>query len=403
MKRLLPCLTLVIIAGTTSPVHAQWFDRLINPDVVVELNHPPSLGIKAKRVAFAPTTTPAADELVSACIADLSTGGQLEILDRGNIEKVLKEQKFSNSGLVDASSAVELGKLLGSPVLLFVKVFNMKTSFIPLSHRTEGWSDKKGNYHPAVTTYTSKTQVDFTASVQAVDLGTGKVYSQKRIAVAPALEASSDQGRPEYPSETEVRELAITQAKTEVHRMLLSWTEPRKLIFYDDKDYGMKDAYKRLQLKDYEGALAKSVEALSQAKADPKLKPKYLGRTNYNVGMCHFILGDYDASLPFLKAARETDPSHTIFAQSTVECEKAIKLRDDMNKVDAKSAKLEMDTPKQDDAPAPKAKAGGEAKAGAGEGGDIDQRLEKLEKLKKKGLITPQEYKKKKDEIMKDI
>lgn len=404
MKRILPCLVLLLIAGTASPVQAQWFDRLINPDVVVALNHPPSLGIKVKRVAFAPTTTNAADELVSVCLADLSSGSELEILDRGNIEKVLKEQKFSNSGMVDSSTAVELGKLLGSPVLLFVKVFNMKTSYVPLSRTTEGWSDKKGVYHPPVTTYTSKTQVDFSASIQAVDLGTGKIYGQKRIAVAPTREATSDQGRPEYPSETEVREIALSMAKLEVRRMLLSWSESRKLIFYDDKDYGMKEAYKRLMLKDYEGALAKSTEALTQAKADPKLSPKYLGRTNYNVGMCQFILGDYDASLPYLRAARETDPSHKIFMESAEECERAIKLRDEMSQVDAKSARIELEAPKQSEAPAPSSsKATGEAKASASDASTAEQRLEKLDKLKKKGLITPQEYKQKRDEIMKEL
>jgi len=393
-----PLLALLIVGGLAFPAHAQFWDRLINPDIQVTLTHPPALGIKVQRVAFAPVSTPAAEDLVSACIADLTGTGEIEVLDRGNIEKVLGEQKFTNSGLVDEKSAVELGKLLGSSVLLFVKVQRSDVKHIPLRSTEPSWTDKKGGYPPAVTTFTSKTQVEFNGSVQAVDLATGRIYSQQRIAVSPSKEVSSDQGMPEYPSETEVRELAVGMARTQVHQMLCAWTEQRKLIFYDDKDYGMKAAYKRLQLNDARGALGLSLEALAAAKADPKAAVKYVGRTNYNVGMCHFILGDYAAALPFLKAARETDPSHKIFAGAEAECLRGIQLAAEMNKVDARSAKVEVEAPKaqaaaaaKEPAPAPK---GGES---------VEDRLKKLEALKKKGLLSPQEYKAKRAEIMKDL
>lgn len=389
--------TIVLAAGALAlPAHAQFWDALINPDVQVTLTHPPGLGIKVQRVAFAPVNNSAAEDLLSACIADLTASGQLEVLDRGNIEKVLGEQKFSNSGLVDEKTAVELGRLLGSPVLLFVKVQRSDVKHIPLQKTDAAWTDKKGEYHPAVTTYTSKTQVEFNGSIQAVDLASGRIFSQQRIAVSPSREASSTQGRPEYPSDTEVREMAVDMAKDQVHKMLLSWTEQRKLIFYDDKDYGMKDAYKRLQLQDGRGALAKSLEALEAARSDPKCKPKYLGRTNYNVGMCQFILGDYVAAIPFLKAARETDPTHKIFAGAEAECLRAVRLMEEMSRVDARSAKVELDAPRAEPARAPEPVA---AKGGA----SVEDRLTRLESLRKKGLISPEDYKAKKAEIMKDL
>ena len=392
-----PPATLLLAGALALPAHAQFWDTLINPDIQVTLTHPPSLGLKVKRVAFAPVNTPAAEDLLSACIADLTHAGEIEVLDRGNIEKVMNEQKFTNSGLVDEKGAIELGRLLGSPVLIFVKVFQSEVKRIPLQSTQPGWTDKHGNWNPPVTTYTSKTQVDFNASVQAVDLATGRIYSQKRIALSPSRQVSSPQGQPEFPSGTEVREQAVGMARDQVHKMLLSWTEQRKLIFYDDKDYGMKDAYKRLQLNDPRGALQKSLEALQSAKADANVKPKYLGHTNYNVGMCQFILGDYQAALPFLRAARETDPSHKIYAGAETECLGAIKLAEEMTRVDANSGKVALDTPKADAGPrAPEAN-------GSNAGPSVEDRLQKLENLKKKGLVSPQEYKDKKAEIMKDL
>jgi hypothetical protein len=388
---------ILLVSSAAVPVHAQFWDSLINPDVQVTLTHPPSLGLKVNRVAFAPTSGRGADDLVAACIGDLVNAG-IEILDRSNTERVLGEQKLTNSGLVDEKSAVEMGRLLGAGVMLFVKVNRLEPKHLDLHATEPAWTDKEGHVHPAVTTYTSKTQVEFNASIQAVDLATGRVFTQQRIVLAPALERSSTQGRPEFPSDTEVIELAMDSARTQVHRMLLPWTEQRKLIFYDDKDYGMKDAYKRLQINDAGGALAKSLEALEAARTDPKVKPKYLGRTNYNVGMCQFIKGDYQAALPFLREARATDPSHKIFAAAEAECLRAVQLAEEMTRVDARSAKVDADPPREapraEPAPAPKPAAGADA---------VEERLNKLEALRKKGLLTPEEYKAKKAEILKDL
>jgi len=386
----------LLTASCGIPARAQFWDSLINPDVNVTITHPPSLGIKVERVAFAPVTNRMAEDLVSACIADLVASGNVEVVDRGNIEKVLGEQKLTNSGLIDEATAVRMGRLLGAPVLLFTQVIRADVKRIPLSKTTPGWTDKKGTYHPAETTWTSKTQVDYNASIQAVDLATGRIYAQKRIAVSPSREASSDKGQPEYPSDTSVIEDAVAQATASVHQMLLSWTEQRKLIFYDDKDYGMKEAYRRLQLKDTAGALAKSLEALEAARKD-NAKPKYLGRTHYNVGMCRFIQGDYAGALPFLRAARETDPDHKIFAGAEAECLRAKALAEEMTRVDARSAKVEIDLPRaaESAAPAPAPKKA--------EGPSVEERLERLEALRKKGLVSPAEYKAKKAEIMKDL
>lgn len=384
MRFLNSCLAAALALAAGTAARAQWLESLINPDVEVTLTHPPALGLKVKRIAFAPVQTPAADELVSACIADLTAEGQVEVLDRSNIEKVLKEQKFTNSGLVDEASAVELGRLLGSPVLLMVSVHNLKVTRTPHNTTKAEWKDSSGKVHPAVTTYVSRTQVDYSASIQAVDLASGKVYSQQRIAVAPSRERSSENGQPEYPSETEVRELAIDQARTQVHRLLLPWAETRKLVFYDDRDYGMKEAYRRLKLKDYAGALAESLKGLGQAKGDAKVRAKYLGRTHYNVGICHFILGDYASALPYLKAARETDAGHKIFLEAANECERALKLSQDMSRIDAQSGRLQ---------PVP----------GPTPGGTIEERLERLKNLLTNGLITQPEYDKRKGEILSEL
>ncbi len=392
---------LLLLGLAALPGQAQFWERLTNPDITVTLTHPPSLGINLKRVAFAPVTSNDAEELVSACIADLSKFNTIELIDRNNVQQAMKELRFGQSANIDQASAVEMGKMLGSPVLLIVKVFGLKVTNTPL-HEKGTYTDKQGRDHTTIT-YISKSTADFRASIQAVDLATGNIFGEKRFASNPSLQNKSTEGPPEYPMETEVREKAIQDAVRQLRKMLLPWDERRKLIYYDDKDYGMKEAFKRLQLNDNRGALERSLESLKNAKADANAEPKYLARTNYNVGMSHFILGDYDESIKFLRVAREFDASHSIFRESEQECLRAISLRDSMKATEVKTLLLETaarSAAKAAEAPPPPPVKAPEAPRAAD---SIEDRLRKLEDLRKKGFLTLQEYQMKKAEILKDM
>ncbi len=383
MRPAVPLLALLLAA----PVQAQLFQRLFNPDVSVVLTHPPGLGLKVSRVAFAPADNEATEDFVAFCISELVAYGQIDIVDRTATRKVLDEQRFSNSGLVDSDMAVEMGRVLGSPLLLMLKVHAQNVRH-DRSKKSSESKDKEGKV-TVTTTYTSRTYLDFVVSVQGVDTATGKIYSARRIALDPSKENSSRDGYPEYPSEQDLKESAFRQARTEVVRMLLPWTERRKLIFYDDKDYGMKEAYRAVEAQDYPEALRRAQASVVRAKADPKAGSKYNGRTQYNLGMCHFILGDYDAALPALKSARLTDPDNGIFRESVSECERAMALRAEMAQVDTRSAGFQK-TP----TPGPVASDGKPT---------VEERLQRLKSLFDKGLIDASEYSARKAELLKEL
>ena len=391
MPKVLPVLLMLLAA---SPAQAQLWDRfqkMLNPEVEVQLTHPPELGIRIQRLAFAPVGTPVEDDLVQAIIADLSSTGGVEILDRNDVGRILREQKFSNSGLVDEAGAVALGRLLGSSTLVLVKVGHF--GFTPSRRQSPGERKEKVEGKEVtrkVTIHVARKQSDFVASIQAVDLTTGRLYSAKRIVASPALENTQDNQPPDFPSDAELRELSLGQAVAQVRRMILPWSETRKLIFYDDSDYGMKAAYGRLKAKDADGALAISLEALAKAKADDPVRPTALGRTQYNVGMCQFILGDCERALPYLQAAQAIDPGSGIYLDALAECTRGAQLQGELRAATRKGEGPAAEAPKAAD-PAPEGKP------------SLEDRLQKLDGLFKKGLITEEDYRKRKDEILKEI
>lgn len=398
-----------------APAPAQFKDlwvRMVNPEIDVALKHPPTLGLKLQRIGFMPAADGQTQDLIAACTMDLTAKGELEVVDRANLEAILKEQKLGMTGYFDPETITRMGKLLGAQALLTVKVGHYKSENVHLKE-DRSYTDKEGRYHTLVT-YISRAKVDMVATVGVTDLVTGKVFMTQRVVASPHLDNTSDRGYPDFPSELQVRELAMTRARTEVRRMLLPWTEPRRLVFFDDKDYGMKEAYQALKLNDPDRALARSKDAIEKAKADPKAKPKYLGRVNYNQGICLFILGFVDEAVPYLQAAREVDPNSNVYKQSLDDCQLAIKLREDNQKVDQRTAEQRRseqmaEAPPVAPPPPPVAPKGAQretSKAAPEKGAKGDSpeaKLERLLQMKKKGLIDEQEFKQKKAEILKDM
>lgn len=69
-------------------------------------------------MAFVALTSDAQNKLVENYVTDALTqavfeGGNVRIIERANLEKILKEQKFQSSGLVDDNSAKAIGKIAG--------------------------------------------------------------------------------------------------------------------------------------------------------------------------------------------------------------------------------------------------------------------------------------------------
>jgi hypothetical protein len=85
-------------------------------------NHAGS-GQKKPRIAVASVAAAAKDAyaaqaLETALLDALVNGGRFEVVNRGQLDRVLAEQKLNNSDLVDPASAQRVGRLLGAQYLV---------------------------------------------------------------------------------------------------------------------------------------------------------------------------------------------------------------------------------------------------------------------------------------------
>lgn len=306
MNRIVWALAMAGCIGTGRPMHAQFRDRASNPAISVALTHPPSLGIQAKRIAFGLAGGPCSDQLIDMLTEDF-VRNNVEVIDREHLNALTKEHNFTLSGYVDQSSAAELGRILGPTALVFVKVQRCAPEKKSLYEDRRTY-DKN---NPTVRVNISRTQFFFRGSIQTVDLGTGRIFSAKTIDNSPSRQNESPTGEPEFPSEFDLQDESLRLTARSVNQMFFPWTENRRLIYFDDNDCNLKQAYQLVKSNGGD-TIQISRQNLETCRTLPKVNPRALGHANYNLGMSYYFAGDYSKALEYLQEAGTLRPGDIV-------------------------------------------------------------------------------------------
>lgn len=299
-----------LFLGSIEPVKAQYSGGVSNHKVSILLTHPPLLGIKVHKVAFGPATGKCADQIVNALVSDF-VSNNIEVLDRADLNTVLSEHDFSLSGYVDRTTAAALGKIIGPSVLIFVKVQRCAAEQKHL-YKTELKYNYQAKRMYKVLAYYSTTTVYLKASIQAVDLTTGKIFAAQTVNYQPSKSNKSYQGYPEFPSKFDVQDEAINSMVIFAHDMFLPWTETRSFYFYSDKKCGLRQAYQALKAGNKKDAYNISQKNLEACKNEPKVKNRILAHAFYNMGVSYMFSNDYDNALKALEESKKLKSDNAV-------------------------------------------------------------------------------------------
>ena len=325
-------LALLIVLVAASSAQAQFWARFTNPRVTVDLQHPPGLDIRVERIAFGPATGQCSNEIIQQLIDAFVSNG-VEVVDRQSIDRLLAEQDFSLSGYVDRSTAAELGRLLGPSAMIMLDVTRCAVEKKRFRERL-----RRNSRRPYL--YIAQTQAFIRASVRSVDLATGTIFAARSIEHSPYVRNESTEGRPVFPEDFAVLDHAYARVSQDIERMFLPWTEPRELVFFDDKDCGLDQAFQALKNGNTERAFDISLSNLEACQDHPEAEEKDLGQAHYNVGMAYMILGEYDQALEHLHTSAELRPGD-IVEEAIADTEEARDLLAAMRQVDER-AEIEL-------------------------------------------------------------
>jgi tetratricopeptide (TPR) repeat protein len=404
MKKRLLGIALVLLVSL--PVHAQWIKFGADKTVPVRVLHPPSVGLNVKRIAFGNPSGPCADELQDRMILPDFRNNHVDVIERQHLDQILAEHALSRGQETSAQDEVALGRILGPSVMIFVKTYECRTDKQPLVNNQR-------NFNGTVsTTFISRTRVAISGTIESVDLTTGQVIGSKPIKSEKQSENSSQEGQPEFPTEDEVKEVALQDAEMQVHSVFFPWQDTKTLLFYDDKDCGLKQIYEMYSRGDHDGALKLADTSLEACKASHK-GDKQLARAFYDAGLTHLLQQDYDKAAELFGEAMQYKGADATALAAGV-CREAQGARQGVHAYLARLAQVPEPSPiapaapagaavAQQAAPPAMAPQPQAAPASAASKQSPEERLKKLDQLFKQGLITKKQYDDKKAQILSEL
>lgn len=175
------------------------------PTMTVPVTRPAEVNLRGiNKIAIGEIKGNGEQEITDLLTSKLFESGKFEVVDRANLDKIVKEHKINLSGAIDEKTAAKMGKLVGAAVLVFGNVSLYKTE----QKNTVGqpWVDKQGYRHQShFKTVTAKA----TVSLQVVGLTTGTVLAAKTISQQAEQSTSADNGWPEDPD----KDIALNEAR----------------------------------------------------------------------------------------------------------------------------------------------------------------------------------------------
>lgn len=370
--RILLAVTLLFIS--INRMDAQLLARLANPQIRIAIEHPPALQLDLDRVLV--RSEGKCSNEFAHYVTERFVAEGVEVVDRQHLDEIFEEQNFGLSGEVDRGTMVEAGRLAGATTLVSITSFGCSTE---TQRTTDG------------TSYISRRLGAFRASVQVIDITTGRKFTARSIDKSVAEQNSSAEGSPPFPSVDKVVARVLRQAAFEVHKWFFPWTETRYLYFFDDKECGLKEAFSRLKIGDIDGAARISESNLEECEKDPKAKPKRKAQARYNLGMVRFIQGKHEEALKLLTDAYAEYPKQLV-ADSIRDCKRAQALAVEMQAFAESMEEQETEIANgvgSESMPSPES--------------SLEDRLRTLQGLFDKGLLTEADYNTKKEEILESL
>lgn len=221
----------------------------------------------------------------------------LEVMERGQLSKILQQQKIESGDYVADNTAIEVGKLLGVPIVLYGSV-TVATS----EEKDDGGLLTKielpGGEGPRM-----KRTVELSADVRLAYVESGRV-----ITAFSATEKSSNSGSPPSSFEVIARECADKMSSGLANKFAPYYKrEKLELERLDDDLRDLGDQAR--DLAEDEDDLLGAYEIYCRLSAIPE--NEYNDKLAYNLGVLKEAGGDFEGALAEYSYAREIDDRRT--------------------------------------------------------------------------------------------
>jgi tetratricopeptide (TPR) repeat protein len=256
----------------------------------------------------------------------LFKSGYFEVLDREHLAKVLEEQGLAQTGLIDESSAVEIGNIIGAGVFVFGRIQNDR--YEEKTSKGKETKDKKGVTHQP--NYLDG-EYNLSVNVKLIDIQTAKILGVKTLNAHKTQRTTADnKPAPEVDPEMLYRQ-CINDISAQFMKLVSPYETNVRADFETDGDLPEVDqAITMFKIGEWDDGM----NLLQKATEKTGLEKEVRAKTYYNLGLAQTYSGDFEEALVNLKKALMLEPDSSRYQGAIqnvkAEQEKAEKLKEQL-------------------------------------------------------------------------
>jgi len=275
------------------------------PSMMVPVTRPAEINLRGiNKIAIGEIRGNGGQVVSDLLTSKLFESGKFEVVDRANMDRIMREHSLNLSGTVDDKTAAQLGKLVGAAVLVFGNISTYKYDLT----KTVGdpWQDKEGKRHQ---THYVKGTAKVTASLQVVGLTTGAVLAAKTISKETEEKNSADNGWPEAPDQDAIVGAAVNATVDAFIKMIAPYTDYVKVTFAK-ADSKLPELERGINF----AKAGQWPDAVEQFKAATAKDPTHQG-AQFNLGLAYEYTGQFDKAEDTFKTANKIESCDKCIAE----------------------------------------------------------------------------------------
>lgn len=299
-------LPLAMASAISFSLHAQ------DPEVAVKIPHQPARHWSGyKKIAIAEftgsdgaTVTPRSQDISDFVAQTFTKAGEVQVYDRNQLSKILKEQKTQMGGAFDEATTIQAGKLVGSDFMILGRV--QQDDFA----QDDGSVWVPGTRGGAVIPTTKGVYV-LAVAFTIIDPQTGRTLDT--FVEDIKMKTKSKVGNSAYMgvNDSEIKRDALVAFAEKFSQNLAPYTTEEVLKF--KMDPGFKDELNSAIANFHVDEVDQAVGQMKAIADRTDLKGKAPSKAKYNYGLLLFAQGRCEEARDLFKAAYLADPKTPLY------------------------------------------------------------------------------------------
>jgi len=228
-----------------------------------------------------------------------------DVIEREQLEKIMKEQRLSLSGALDESSAAEVGKLLGLDVMILGNV-----SYTDNEERTN-----------TSTSRCVKRTVTAKGTIKIISVETAKIEGTKN-AEAKVTESACDDNISGMPTVDQMADVALQDL---ANQFVGYFTPGYEEIKYD---------FEKIKLKEFKDRSKETMDYIEAGDLDRAFPiayamyeaDSYNPKAAYNLGIIYEMVGDFEEAAEYYGIAYEIDFTNEQYQKAAERAKRGLEL-----------------------------------------------------------------------------